>query len=463
MFVNRDRSKAIPYLQFVDTMKDVPANSHLYLGIAYFYAKKFDKAKDKINKAIAKYKDQLTPEEISWAKMHLKWMESAKKLMQHPLNVTLYNVGSTVNTKRNEILPKIASDGTFLAYTSNKKYNSDFQILINNIYFAYPQPSELSYWSKGKSAGSRINTQEDEFLVNISKNNDKLIIFVDHIGEPGDIVFANKYGKRYKNLEKLGKVINTKYNEWGADLTLNEDTLFFASDRPGGYGGYDLYISRLLPDGTWGIPINLGPAVNTKYNEALPTVSYRNGMQIFFASDRPESMGGYDIFYTKYDSKTKKLVKPINYGYPINDLYDNLSISFTQNPRYAYISKLRKDGYGDMDIYKVVYNKIPQPITIYTGKVLEGSYYQNEPVKNPEDVTISVINLKTNEELPSQFRISKTTRRYTITLKPGHYKITFTYPNHEKYTKEVSVYDEQLPSYIFKQDVILIPVTNKKH
>lgn len=222
-------------------------------------------------------------------------------------------------------------------------------------------------------------------------------------------------------------------------------------------------MSRLLPDGSWGIPINLGPAVNTKYNEALPTVSYRNGMQIFFSSDRPESMGGYDIFYTQYDPKTKKLVKPVNYGYPINDLYDNLSISFTQNPRYAYISKLKKDGYGDMDIYKVVYNKIPKPITIYTGKVLEGNYYQNKPVTNPENVTISVIDLKTNQELSSQFRISKITKRYTITLKPGHYQINFTYPKHEKFTKEVNVYDEQLPSYIIKQDIILIPITNKKY
>ncbi len=465
MFVNRDRSKAIPYLEYIDTIADVPANAHLYLGVAYFYAKKFEKSKQKINDAIAKYKDQLTQTEIAWAKMHIKWAETAKELMKHPLDVSFYNIGATVNTKRNEILPKIASDGTFLAYTSNKKYNSDFQILIYNIYFSYPKPTELSYWSKGKSAGSRINTQEDEYLVNISKNNEKLLIFVDHIGEPGDIVFANKSGKRYKELEKLGKVINTKYNEWGADLTMNEDTLFFASDRPGGYGGYDIYMSRRLPDGSWGLPVNLGPTVNTKYNEALPTVSYRHGFELYFSSDRPESMGGYDIFYTKFIASTGKFAKPRNIGYPINDLYDNLSISYTNNPRYAYISRIGKDGYGDMDIYKVVFNKVPQPITIFTGKLLEGNYYQNQPVSNPDDIQIQVINKKTNEELPYQFRISRSTKRYTIGLKPGQYKIIITSPKHQKYEKDVTVYDEQLPSYIKKEDIILTPLidNNKKH
>ena len=465
MFVNRDRSKAIPFLEFVDTVPDVPANTHLYLGVAYFYAKNFDKSKKKILEAIEKYKEELLPEEIKWAEMHIKWAETAKKMITKPLNVSFYNVGSTINTKRDEILPKIASDGTFLAYTTNKKYNSDFQILIYNIYFSFPKPTELSYWAKGKSVGSRINTEENEFLVNISKNNEKLLIFVDRIGEPGDIVFANKSGKRYKDLEKLGKIINTKYNEWGADLTENEDTLFFASDRPGGYGGYDIYISRKLPDGSWGLPVNLGPPVNTKYNEALPFVSYRNGFELYFSSDRPESMGGYDIFYTKFVVDNKKFSKPKNIGYPINDLYDNLSISFTNNPRYAYVSKIRNDGYGNMDIYKVVFNDAPAPITIFTGKLLEGNYYQNQPVSNPEGIQIKIINKKTNEELQRKFRVSNITKRYTVALKPGIYDIEILSAKHEKFKKTVTVYDEQLPSYIKEEDIILTPKLeeNKKH
>ncbi len=460
MFVNRDRSKAIPFLEYVDTIPDVPVNSHLLLGIAYFYAKKFDKSKQKINEVIKKYKDKLTPDEIDYAKKHIMWAQTAKELMKHPLNVSFYNIGSTVNTKRDEILPKVASDGTYMAYTTDKKYNSDFQILIYNVYFTYPKPSDYSYWSKGKSAGSAINTDENEFLVNISKDNEKLLVFVDHIGEPGDIVFVNKKGKRYKELEKLGKVINTKYNEWGADLSINEDTLFFASDRPGGYGGYDIYMSRKLPDGSWGLPINLGPQINTKDNEALPTISYVRGFEMYFASDRPQSMGGYDIFYTFY--KGGKFVKPKNFGYPINDLYDNLTISFAGNPRYAYVSRVAKDGYGDMDIYKVIFNDRPTPITILTGKLLEGNYYQNKPVSNPEDIEISVTNLKTKEELSSQFRVSKTTERYTITLKPGTYKIGISSPKHEPYSKTITIYDEPVPSYIHKEDIILTPKVEKK-
>ena len=196
MHTNRDRSKAIPWLQFVDTIKDVPVDAHLYLAEAYFYAMDFAKSRTEIQKVLKKYGNQLDTNDVKKAKLYLKWMDSAEKLMKKPLDVKFENLGALINTKRNEIFPFVADDGSFMVYTSNKKYNSDFQVLIYNVYFSHPAPGDLGYWSKGKSAGSAINTDEDERVVGLSKDYQKIIVYGDRIGSPSDIYFAYRSGKR---------------------------------------------------------------------------------------------------------------------------------------------------------------------------------------------------------------------------------------------------------------------------
>ncbi len=457
MHINRDRSKAIPWLQFVDTIKDVPVISHLYLGEANFYALQFDKSKELITKALKDYGNQLDTNEVKKAKLYLKWMEVANKLMKKPLDVKFENLSALINTKRNEIFPFVAGDGTFLVYTTNKKYNSDFQVLIYNAYFSHPKPSELGYWAKGKSAGSAINTQEDEQVVGLSKDYQKIIVYGDRIGSPSDIYFAFRSGKRYKNLEELGNVVNTKYDEWGASLSKNEDTLFFASDRPGGLGGFDIYMSFKLPDGTWGIPQNLGAPVNTPYDEVLPQIS-ESGKEMTFASNSTESMGNYDIFRTSWLPEAKKWLKPKNYGYPINDIYDNFTISRPSYRRYAYVSRMDTTGFGDMDIEKVIFNKVPPPMIFRTGTLKEGTIYQQENLKHPEEILIQVLDSK-GEEIPSKFKLNETNHHYTLALKPGKYKLVISGDSYKTFQKDILVYDEQpLESVIF-EDIVLEPKT----
>ncbi|MCD6366541.1 MAG: PD40 domain-containing protein [Bacteroidales bacterium] len=457
MHINRDRSQSIPWLQFVDTIKDVPVMSHLYLGEAYFYTMQFDTAKKLINKALKDYGSQYDTNEVKKAKLYLKWMGNADKLMKKTLNVTFENLGALINTKRNEIFPFVAGDGFFMVYTTNKKYNSDFQVLIYNAYFSHPAPSETGYWAKGKSAGSAINTQEDERVVGLSKDYEKIIVYGDRIGSPSDIYFAFRSGKRYKNLEELGNVVNTKYDEWGASLSKNEDTLFFASDRPGGMGGFDIYMSFKLPDGTWGIPQNLGASVNSPYDEVLPQVS-ASGNELTFASNGTESMGNYDIFRTIWLPDARKWLKPKNYGYPVNDVYDNFTISKTNYRRYAYISRLDSSGYGDMDIEKVIFKKVPPPMIFRTGTVKEGTTYQSEDLKHPDEIQIQILDSK-GEEIPSKFKLNETNHHYTLALKPGKYTLVISGASYRTYKKNIVVYDEQPIQNIIFEDIVIEPKT----
>lgn len=457
MHINRDRSQAIPWLQFVDTIKDVPALSHLYLGEAYFYAFQFDKSKALINKALKTPGNQFDTTEVKKAKLYLKWMDSATKLMKKPLDVTFENLGASINTKRNEILPFVANDGKFMVYTTNKKYNSDFQILIYNASISHPEPNEIGYWAKGRSIGRAINTDEDEWVVGLSKDYQKMIVYGDRIGSPSDIYFAFKTKTRYKDLEELGTVVNTKYDEWGATLSKNEDTLFFASDRPGGFGGFDIYMTFQLPDGTWGIPQNLGAPINTPYDEVLPQVS-ASGCELIFAGNGAESMGNYDLFRTSWLPKTQKWLKPKNYGYPINDIYDNFSISRVNYRRYAYVSRYDSLGYGDLDIVKVIFNKVPPPMVFRTGTVKEGTPYKQEDLKHPDEIQIQVLDSK-GEEIPSKFKLNETNHHYTLALKPGKYKLIISGNSYKTFQKDIVVYDEQPLKNIIFEDIVIEPKT----
>ncbi len=151
---------------------------------------------------------------------------------------------------------------------------------------------------------------------------------------------------------EMNRNINTRY--WESHGFVNEDQtiLIFASDRPGGFGGLDLYISRKDMKGEWGPAVNLGPEVNTQFNEDRPFL-LNNGKTLFFASQGHSSMGGYDIF--KSNLQTNNLWSiPENIGYPLNSPDDNIFFMPVNNGKEAYISVFREgEGYGNEDIYKV--------------------------------------------------------------------------------------------------------------
>ena len=129
-------------------------------------------------------------------------------------------------------------------------------------------------------------------------------------------------------------------------------TLYFTSNRAGGYGGLDIYKSERTRGGDWGPAMNLGPVINSKYNEDTPFIT-ADGNTIYFSSMGHYNMGGYDIFYsTRLDNG--QWSKPINAGYPLNTTHDDLFFTPVGDGAYAYYAKYNiDDTYGLMDIYKL--------------------------------------------------------------------------------------------------------------
>lgn len=450
LYTEGDKTEAIPYLEHVDRLPDSDKKIHLELGKAYFYANEFSKATKTINEFLKNPGEKTDESVIAEAKHYLEYIENAKFLMNSPLDVTFINLGENVNSKMSEFYPFITLDEKELLFTSNKKYISDFEVLVKNIYYTTPYKDS---WMKAKSIGSKANTDEDETIVGMLHNGDMLLIYANTLDSENDIIYSERKRGRYRETISFGSNINTRDIEMGATITNNLDTLYFASNRPGGKGGFDIYYSVRLPNGTFGIPHNMGDTINTIYDDNFPNLS-NDGKTLYFSSKGHNSMGGYDIFKSRGNADGK-WTEPVNFGYPVNNLMDNEIISFPQDERYAYISAYRKDSYGYRDIYKIIFNDIEAERIVYTGTIAVGDSIN--PVKLSDvDADISMTVYKNeSEDVYGIYSCSKNTGRYALALPPGKYDLVITGESYLEYRQKFEVLEHFHETRVFTNNIYL--------
>ncbi len=441
-----EQTKAIPYLEYL-LEKEANSNSadiHA-LAKAYYYNNQFDLA---IN-LLQEYTDKVKGRKLkSEAKKELDLYLRAKRIAENPLDVQLINLGANINSKNPELNPFVSENENILVYSARK--NRDY-----NIYVSKKQKNKTN-WTKAKNAGNLVNTINDELVAGLSHDGKHL--FVHYTQESGfeDINTSLRIKGLYRELDNIGKKVNSTYREEGACYSKTGDTLFFASNREGGFGGLDLYYSLKLPDGTWGKPLNMGAAINTPEDENYPYID-PNGSNLYFASKGHEGMGGYDLFYTYWDNAANDWAKPENLGFPINNPYDNKTISFTLSPRYAYISTIMREGMGSYDIYKVVFLDKEADYLIVSGNIfVKDSTGIKEFKKYNSRVSIT---LEKNNELYGIYAFNRKYNHFILALEPGTYflsvkadnfipvKKKFTIPeNHYRNKKrKINIYLQEKP------------------
>jgi outer membrane protein OmpA-like peptidoglycan-associated protein len=173
--------------------------------------------------------------------------------------------------------------------------------------------------------------------------------------------------------------------------------LFFASNRIGGFGGMDIYYSIKNSRGEWERSQNLGPMINTALDDDGPFIDY-DGKTLYFSSQGRTGMGGHDVFYSVYDSASRKWSEPVNLGYPINTPDNDIYFVSTKDGKRGYYASVREDGYGFTDIYMVTVEK-PEGDQTITSR---GSAYvgeSNEAPLQPVTLTIKVMDGETKEML----------------------------------------------------------------
>jgi hypothetical protein len=301
----------------------------------------------------------------------------------------------------------------------------------------YTAKYKYEKWSKTRSVGYP-NSYGNEFTAGVSEDGEKIFYYLNNPDNKNILHISRKSKSSFKKSEEIkNKSINAKNSEQiSATITNDENTLIFSSNRTGSVGGFDLYTCKKLPNGKWGAPTSLSPNINSIANENYPYLT-DNGKTLYFASDGYNSMGGYDIFKSKFDDETNEWSTPINIGYPINTPIDDYSICFTNDKKFAYIAAIRNDSYGDYDIYKINFEEKPSLLTTIKGYVLDAD---STILKTP--IHIEVFNAETGDLQGIYDSNQKGT--YIMILAPGQYNLVAEIPNKGTFKEKLTIKDRKL-------------------
>lgn len=318
-----------------------PYDALYNLGVAYRINYQFDKAKE----AFTDYEKTLLPndvENIKFINHEIEVCENAKNVIAKPVDFTIENAGNIFNDEKSNFNPVISHDGkSFVFMVSLKFYDAIMYTRLVNGKWIPPLNITPDLQSDGDLYVSCLSADGTTLLLSRS---DKYT---------SDIYSSTFDGTKWSKAVKLNKNINTKYWESGGFISEDGNFLVFASDRPGGFGGLDIYISK-KEKGDWGPAVNIGPEINTAFNEDRPSL-VSNGKTLFFASQDHDNIGGYDIFKSELQSNGI-WSKPQNLGYPLNTPDDNIFFMPIGNGKSGYVSLYRDaEGFGKEDIYKVTF------------------------------------------------------------------------------------------------------------
>lgn len=303
--------------------------------------------------------------------------------LTHPVAFAPINMGAEINTANDEYLPVATADEGTLIFTRKIDNNEDF----------YKSTKINNQWQNAVYLSDIINTAKfNEGAQSVSQDG-KYLFFTgcnrpDGLGRC-DIYIAQKKGDDWAKPFSLGNPVNT--SGWEAQPSISADgrTLYFVSNRKGGYGGYDIWKSTLSEKG-WGNPENMGPEINTPFDEQSPFI-HPDDNTFYFCSNGWPGMGNKDLFVSRL-GKDGKWSKPENLGYPINSSGDENGLTLTANGSYAFFSSNNLKGFGGYDIYtfELPANLRPNIVTYVKGTVADKN------TKAPLEAAVEIIDLQKN-------------------------------------------------------------------
>lgn len=384
----------------------------------------------------------------------------AKQIIKSPLNVTINNMGSTVNSLYPDYVPLLSADGSTLIFTSRRD-NSTGKLqdlngeYMEDIYICYKKGNE---WTAPIGISKNINTDMHDACVALSPDGQQLIVYQPSEDlMSGDLYISNYTGKDWTKPEILGSDINMDYAvEASATFSPDNNMLIFSSDRPGGFGGRDLYRVVKLPKGEWSKAQNLGSAINTPYNEDGPFL-HVDGKSLYFSSKAHENMGGYDIFKSTLN-EDGTWTKPENLGYPINTVNDDIYFVLSVNGNKGYFSSKGNFNYGGADIYSIDIPEQNFGLAILSCKVygiLLGM--DNTPIQ----ATITLTEIGSNK-LSGIFKSSKETGKFIMIISPVRkYIMNIEAEGYLPYTKELLFTTGDFENNVSKIEIPLIKLNSQ--
>lgn len=435
--------------------KAAPVLAHLYYAQALHINYKFDEA----IKEYETFEKLTNPKDKEWRKITERGKATAlyaKEVMATPLNIQITNLGDSINSQYPDYSPVLSSDERMLIYTTRRPNTTGgvkdpYGYFTEDIVVSYKD--DVGNWTSPQPLSPNINSSGMEASINLTPDGQTLIVYRDGgEGMGGNIYYSNYDGKDWSSLKEFGSDVNTKYWESHACLNADQTVLFFVSDRPGGFGGRDIYRCIKLPNGKWSKALNMGPTINTEYDEDGAFI-HPDGTTFFFASKGHKTMGGFDIMFATLNEENK-FTEVSNMGYPVNTTDDDVFYIASPDGKRGYFSSAKEGGFGEKDIYMI---SIPQakekPLALFKGQIIA-----SEGEKLPEELTIIVKDKQTGE-IVGTYRPKLINGTFSTILPPGReYNFSYQAPQGEEFYNEDVFVTNELSYSEIKREVNLEPV-----
>ena len=462
-YLNFESTKCIPYFEkCLENPLEYPPNLSYFAGTAYHLKHEFDKAiyhYDNYIKFLLKRKKRKRDyTAIREVMREIEMCKYGKELVASPLLIEIKSIGNNINTEYPEYGPVITADGTTLMFTSERPdthggHKDKIEGMYNeDIYVSLLQSDGT--WTTPVNPDGALNSDGNDATIWLSPDGQTLITYkYDHAhfweANSGNLHISKKIGSSWSEPELIGPPINSSGWEPSACLSPDGNTIFFTSNKKGGIGGTDIYTAQKQPGGEWSEPVNLGTHINTAFDEDCPFIS-ADGKTLYFSSNGHESMGGYDIFFSEYNSSANTWSPPQNIGYPINTAHDDIHFFISADGRTMFFSSLREGGAGDKDIYYARIKEEPHKLLLMKGKILDS--LSNEPI----EAVIIVRDTKTHEVI-GIYNSNKKSGEYLVIFQEGEkYDISIEAEGYEICTDAVD--NERLQHYLeLSKDIRLCP------
>jgi len=463
----------LPYMQKVYELdKEIFPELEYMMGQCAEDALKFDEALryyDNFLKMEGVKKETTILDEVN---AHIAECKVAKQLIANPIKAKIENVGPVVNGTFPDYTPVITADESVMIFTSRREGNvgnksagyldQEEEFPMEDI---YQSTKTNDKWSEPINLGAPVNTADHDAAIALSPDGNQMFIYKD--SQEGDIYVSNKKGLSWTEPKSLGPKINlAKFSEQSCSITSDGKTLYFSSNRPGGYGGLDIWKSQLIK-GEWSEPLNMGPKINTKEDEDSPFI-HPDGVTLYYSTKGKKTMGGYDIVRTTLEKSGWS--EPENLGYPINSVQNDIYFVLSADNQHGYYASYKEGGYGKHDIYMI---SMPQaeevkeiavaktntkladgkdnggtktlaPVQVAKSKsrvtLLKG-IIRDATTKQPMEANIALVNVKTGLKI-SEVNSNSATGSYLIILPAGkNYAITVTKPGYLFHSENFDISD----------------------